>query len=365
MKIFLCLNVSEPERDNPFGYELLRALEAHPEVQVVQQGTVRLQVPEYAPHVVHVQWPEALSRWQEPTEDDLGRIATALQRLKRHGILVATVHNEYPHGKDTARFRQLYALVYREADGLVHMGAASREMVEHRFPEDVAGTEHVVIPHGDYSWFPNNVSRDAARARFGFEPDAAVFLCFGTVRGQEEVALLRHAFEQANVAGKQLLIASRLPHRAPRDWRRYVIRWPFWRSGEVRLEEQFIEPDEVQYYLRAADVLFIPRKDTMNSGNVPLGLTFGRVVVGPATGVVGEVLEATGNPTFNPDDSASAARALEAGYALARDGHGEANTRYAQTHLSWSQVAEMHVAFYQSLLAKRHHTVPQGKESRL
>lgn len=353
MKVFLCLNVSEPERDNPFGYELLRALDAHPEVQAVQQGTVRLRIPEYAPDVVHVQWPEALSGWREPTADDLERIAAALRRLKRQGILVATVHNEYPHGKDTAAFRRLYALIYREADGLIHMGEASRAMVEGRFPEEVAGTEHAVIPHGDYSWFPNTVSRGEARARFGYDADDAVFLTFGTVRGEGEVALLRHAFEQADVKGKRLHIASRLPHSAARAWRRYVLRWPFWRSDAVRLHEQFIEPDEVQHYLNAADVLFVPRKNTMNSGNVPLGLTFGRVVVGPATGVVGEVLEATGNPTFDPEDPASAARALEAGYALARDGHGEANAHYARTQLSWSRVAEMHVAFYRSLLAKR------------
>ncbi len=50
-----------------------------------------------------------------------------------------------------------------------------------------------------------------------------------------------------------------------------------------------------------ADVLFIPIIKSLNSGNVALGNTFGKVVVGPNYGVIGEELEKLGNPVFDVD----------------------------------------------------------------
>lgn len=58
-------------------------------------------------------------------------------------------------------------------------------------------------------------------------------------------------------------------------------------------------------------MVFIQRTDILNSGNVPLALSFGRVVTGPDSGNIGGLLAETGNPAFDPADPRSVDIALE------------------------------------------------------
>ena len=54
----------------------------------------------------------------------------------------------------------------------------------------------------------------------------------------------------------------------------------------------------------------------------PLGFLFHKVVVGPTTGNIGEILSATGNPTFHPDDRSDILEALERARQLSAWGQG-------------------------------------------
>ena len=90
----------------------------------------------------------------------------------------------------------------------------------------------------------------------------------------------------------------------------------------------------------------------MNSGNVTLGMTFGRVVVGPDSWDVGEILREFGNPVFDPDNPATASAAVDRGFALAREGKvSETNRRVALDNWKPEQCAEMYMKFYRELAA--------------
>lgn len=75
--------------------------------------------------------------------------------------------------------------------------------------------------------------------------------------------------------------------------------------------DELIDNCDLPYYIAASDVIFIQRKDILNSGNVPLGFLYHKVVMGPATGNIGEILAATGNPTFHPDNRTDILEAFE------------------------------------------------------
>jgi glycosyltransferase involved in cell wall biosynthesis len=111
-----------------------------------------------------------------------------------------------------------------------------------------------------------------------------------------------------------------------------------------------ISPEEVQIYLKSADLLFIPRYNTLNSGNVALGFTFGKVVVGPDYGVIGETLKLTGNPVFDPYNLSSVSEAIRFGFESEQSDLAEKNLQYAQNELSWGAVAQKTVKAYQSIL---------------
>jgi beta-1,4-mannosyltransferase len=110
-----------------------------------------------------------------------------------------------------------------------------------------------------------------------------------------------------------------------------------------------ISPEEVQIYLKSADLLFIPRYNTLNSGNVALGFTFGKVVVGPDYGVIGETLKLTGNPVFDPYNLSSVSEAIRSGFESTQSDLAEKNLQYAQNELSWGAVAQKTVKAYQSI----------------
>lgn len=349
MRILIAANIDTSGYGNPFLFQFARSLEAHADVDSVQHGTAWLQVEELKTDVVHIHWPEALVGWQPPSTQQIATIRSCLRRLSQRSVIVVTAHNEYPHYRDTAAFRALYAAVYAEADGIIHFGEASRDIIRRRYAHEISKAEEAVIPLGNCSYFPNTVPGSSARKSLGLRQEDTVLLSFGRLRHTEELTLLRRAFELAQLPSKRLLIVARLPYSGRGDWRRYALRFPLWLSRSETLIERFIMPEYVQSYLNAADILIIPRKQVINSGNVALGFTFGRVVVGPSTGVVGEILEQTANPTFDPEDSRSLAEAMEKGYRLSRCGVGEANKVIASQAMNWTRIAEQHARFYACL----------------
>ena len=90
-------------------------------------------------------------------------------------------------------------------------------------------------------------------------------------------------------------------------------------------------------------MVFIQRTDILNSGNVPLALSFGRVVTGPASGNIGGLLAETGNPAFDPADPRERAARLSA------TDQGARNRAYAQEHFGIGRIAAMYGGLYERL----------------
>jgi len=346
MKILLAHDVPTDGDGNPYTLQLLHSLETHNEVEAVQHGTSWMGVPEAKFDIVHVQWPEGLTKWSEPDADQLDFVQHALARWSKESVVVATIHNEHPHHQDTASYRKLYRSVYAFADGIIHLGNQSREVVRRRYKKELQAANETVIPHGNYDWFPNEVCRAEARRQVAIEEENSVFLCFGKIRHPDELQLLWQGFAQADVSGKHLLLAGRLPGGWTQSWVRALL----WIKSNVTLEEKFVKAQDVQYFLNAADVLIIPRIESLNSGGVSLGFTFGCVVVGPDVGVIGEMLRETGNPIFDPRSAQSVAEALQKANQLVKTEKPKQNQKIAEQDLSWERVSNEHIKFYKSLM---------------
>jgi glycosyltransferase involved in cell wall biosynthesis len=152
---------------------------------------------------------------------------------------------------------------------------------------------------------------------------------------------------------KKLYVAGRLPNplNSIKGNLNYILtRMPFYLDKSMFNYEKFVDPADVQYYLNASDILFISKIKALNSGNVSLGFTFGKVVVGPDVGVIGEILKETGNPVYNPHKLNTIVKAIEKGFNLAAQGHGENNSEYAEKNMQWNMIANKHINFYKDLL---------------
>jgi len=315
-------------------------------------------------HIVHIHWPEYVSY---EIEKCLGKklegkifeeLEYVLRYWKEKARIVVTRHNTAPHTSDNGSFEKLYTKVYTYADAVIHMGRYSKTEYLSHYSDvfDLSGQKQEFIPHGNYLSLPNNVSKSEARRKLGVRQSRKTVLVFGGILGKKETDLIRQSFRLLPGINKTLLVPIWKETLQNISW----IRLKYWVRDFTRLYYKLhpwyhfgyepVPDNEVQYYLNAADVLLIPRDKALNSGNLILGFTFGKVVVGPDVGNIGEILNETGNPTFDPNDHKSASRALGIGLKRVREGLGEKNQDIALKNWNLSIIAKQHITLYNSLL---------------
>ena len=350
MKVHVGYCVSE-ESKNPFRDLFVRAIKDHPAVSEVTTGTNSvLDSPSRNTDILHLHWPEALTDWTNPSSSGLEAVSRHLDAWRETAHVVTTVHNRHPHSGDTNEYRNLYRIVYERTDGFVHFGDASRHILAADHPSASRNADHVIIPHGRYTCFEQDVERLEARRKLGYGEHEFVVLTFGALREPEELDLVVRGFVRCRVRKKRLLIASRVSWPSRKRLTYYRIRGRLLADWRIRVKDEFIPDDEVAYFLRAADVLVIPRLNALNSGNVALGFTFGTVVVGPKIGVIGETLANTGNPTYSAGDAVGLGEALNEAQQARERKVRRKNESFARSNWNWKTIAEQHVSFYRQLI---------------
>ena len=297
--------------------------------------------------IVHVHWPHMLVNVpaESVTARDVERIGKRIAELKSSGTaLVYTRHNETSHYCSNPNVRRLYQLFEQESDRVIHMGRCSLGQVG-----GGNGERDVVIPHHGFDGYPT-VGKAAARAELGIDQDVPVVAAMGSFRIPDERALVVGGCLSAGIPGLQVLSSALFtPSRGESHDKIDELRRRL--GGHYpRQPEGWVSVADLSRSFAAADVVLIQHVQTLNSGNLPLGFHFGRVVVGPDCGNVGEILRETGNPVFDPRDEASVARALKSGFELARRGKGDENARYAREHWNFQLIAKAHDELYKSAL---------------
>jgi glycosyltransferase involved in cell wall biosynthesis len=279
------------------------------------QGPDALFEPRHRPALVHLQWPEELYRWHGAGAPAARARAFVerLDALKAGGARLAwTVHNLAPHDHaDDPLDREVYQAVIDRADLIVHHGEASRALLRQRHA--VPDTPEIVAPHGHFGGYPQGGDRSAMRARLRLPDDATVFLHFGLVRGYKGLDLLLDGYAAARVPRKRLVIAGSwaiasgrqsLGERLRMAW---IRRW----SRTIRCEFRHVPDDEIRDFMAASDAVVLAHRQVLNSGVAVLGMSFGKLVVGPDTGCVGPLLAEGINERYPAGSVSGLAGALE------------------------------------------------------
>jgi D-inositol-3-phosphate glycosyltransferase len=125
--------------------------------------------------------------------------------------------------------------------------------------------------------------------------------------------------------------------------------------GQVILQTRFIPDEEMELYLKAADVLVLPYNQIFQSGVLFLAYSFGLPVIATDVGSFREeIVEGVTGYLCRPSDAADLARTLESYFAA--DLYRHLGTRrqeikeYADRHHSWSAVADLTRSAYETLL---------------
>jgi beta-1,4-mannosyltransferase len=241
--------------------------------------------------VLHLHWPEKALN----AESLLGRVAGALAALatieaaQLHGARVVwTAHNARPHESRHPKLEEwFWSAVVRRVDAVIHPSVAGQEVVEARYPE-LALRPHAVVPLGHFRGaYPDTVSREEARAALGISDGARVVAFLGLVRPYKNVPqLIRTVRALPRETGEVILLVGGAPHSAALA---DEVRAAAGGDPRVRLALEHIPDDQVQRYLRAADLVVLPFKDITNSASALLALSFDRPVLVPGRGAMGEL----------------------------------------------------------------------------
>ena len=249
--------------------------------------------------IIHLHWPELFFKWQLPKDLELLLLERVLKEWQQKGTkIVVTRHNYLPHGPNPERYEPLYTLIYNHVNAVIHMGKYSEKEYLQRYKGLIPKNQvQAYIQHPIFTNYPNTVTKSEARQHLNIGKDTVVMLVFGEVRKASEKNLVLEAFDAIDTKDK-LLIAP--------GWKFIKTKEPInslkWlkvkQSKKYRITQEFIKNQRVQYYFKAANFVFLPRTDTLNSGVPFLAAFFNTPIVGCKTGNITQVLKENGMPIF-------------------------------------------------------------------
>src|SRR6202050_1419467 len=262
--------------------------------------------------------------------------------------------------KDSLLNRTTLKIQYQLCDHIfVHTQKMKDELCQ---DFDVAENAITVIRHPVNDAFPDTELKPAeAKRRMGLRADEKAILFFGRIRPYKGIEYLLDAFrllstdEQANY---RLIVAGE-PKKGTEDYldeiQQSVDR--NFKQGQVILRIQFIPDEEMETYLKGADVLVLPYKEIFQSGVLFLAYSFGLPVVATDVGSFREeIVEGSTGFLSKPGDPAELAKAIETYFAS--DLFKNLRVRrpelkdYANANHSWRAVAELTRNAYVKMLER-------------
>lgn len=276
---------------NPYNallYENLIALG----VEVNEFSAWKLVINRY--DIWHIHWPELVINTPSYLMASLRARAflSLLEVARKKGIkIVWTVHNlrshERFHPKLEERFWEHFLNMI---DAHISLTVKGQEELFKTYPQ----LRHVpgfVIPHGHYrDVYPNEISREQARALLGIPEDSKVILFIGQIRKYKNIPSLIKAFAELPEKNARLVIAGK---PVDKELASHLLKLTK-HDNRIIIHPRFIPPEEVQVYLNSADLVVLPYSDILNSGSALLALSFDRPVLGPAKGSMVELRESVG-----------------------------------------------------------------------
>lgn len=292
--------------------------------------------------LIYFQWPEAIFNGQS-NQIDIKKLSDHFDSLKNaHIRTIITCHNLHPHNNDT-KTTELYEFVYSKVDAFHHLGYFSYQIMKQKYPNKY----HFIAPHhvADSLW-ETSFNSNEAKKMLHIPSNNIVISSFGAFRNNEEVRLFVDMVN--DVADSNIsFLAPRIRLGYLDNGRhifktiKYIYNCLFYKIKGIKYSG-FLSNEDLGIWLSASDIIFIQRKDILNSGNIPLAFSAGKVVVGPNIGNVGEILEETGNYIFDPKDRASIKKAVMDAIIYVRKSNqlGLNNYKYAKDNWSTIRVCE-------------------------
>jgi beta-1,4-mannosyltransferase len=289
---------------NPYTWLIYRAMQ--------QDG---VEILEFSPYslgisncdVFHIHWPERLF-WGRPSRLHplvsrllSNRVISAAKQVKRRGgIVVWTAHNLQPHGgfapERRAVWDDYFTRLRAQIDLVINMSESAKALLLAAYP-DLSSRAMVTIPHPHYGgMYPSAIAKPAARQPLGIPDDAIVLCSLGGIRPNKGTAEMIEAFVSCAHDDEYLIVGGQCNNQNYLDRLRELVG----DSNNVRVIDRFLSDRQVSDIMSAADACMMNFQSILNSGSVLLGLSFGKPVITPFHGSIGELAHHVGRNWLLP-----------------------------------------------------------------
>jgi len=306
------------------------------------------------PRILHILWNNKIELFDRT-------LLMAYYRLcgKKIAFTAHNVNQARRDAKDSLLNRITLRIQYRLCD---HIFVHTKKMRDELCQDfGVAERAVTVIRHPINDAFPDtDLTPSEAKRQLGLQEKEKAVLFFGRIRPYKGIEHLLAAFHilAANHSDYRLVIAGE-PKKGSEEYRNQIeqtVKTEF-TSGQIIMKIQFIPDEEMEVYLKAADVLALPYKEIFQSGVLFLAYSFGLPVVATDVGSFREeIVEGRTGFLCEPGDPAELAKAIETYFAS--DLYKNLKVRrqeikdYADANHSWNAVADLTRNAYAELLGR-------------
>lgn len=264
--------------------------------------------------IVNIHWPESIFNWKLFSVEELNDFERELLGWKKHSKIIYTVHNLKPHRNNNLNYKRLYQLISENADVFIHLGKYSRDIFQKKF----TNAAHYIIRHPLYSNSFPVFKKNEARNFLKIKSNALVIIAPGKIRNKAEKKMILKAFGTIKNENKVLIVPNmykkNIWNKLPGYYKlKKILTKPIFKknkSSKHFFDYGYQSHEELALMMSASDIVFIPRIEILNSGNVFLGLTYEKIIIGPDQGNIKEHLEIFNFPIFNPSSTKSVRKAI-------------------------------------------------------
>ena len=279
---------------------------------------------------------------------------------KKIALTAHNVNQARRDGNDSLLNRITLRIQYHLADQIfVHTEKMKEELCQDFGVDQKTVT---VIRHPINDAFPDTaLTSDEAKKQLGIGADEKTILFFGRLRPYKGLELLIDAYEQLISRGTnyRLVIASE-PKKGSEEYLE-IIEKAVRRvnlDGRVISRIEFIPDQDMELYLKSADVLVLPYKEIFQSGVLFLSYAFGLPVVCADVGSFREeIVEGETGFLCRPNDATDLAKTIDKYFES--DLYRDLATKrpelreYARKNHSWEAVAEVTRNAYEGVLKEQ------------
>ncbi len=309
--------------------------------------------------IVNIQFPEAIFDLEIPKKEQLMELEAEMRKWKKKSKIVLTLNDDKSHYDEENKYGDLFKLINKYIDGVIHLGQYSLKSYKDNFPEKC---KHVVIFHPLYESLLINSNPVNFEEKFNLDfKGKYVVTAIGSIRSLEEVKLLLKIFKGLPQKNKLLIVPNMFNFKQKPNFIPYRFRkiYNYWiekrycfplKKNQYLFGYKFIDYDLMVDLVKKTSVLAIPRMKNLNSGNLFLGVTFDKHMIIPKIGNLTEVAELFGFPVLDIEQNNFKKSLLK--IVKVNECYSRSSNNYQELKKRFSpfEIAKQHELFFNDLI---------------